>query len=235
VGKKISIGHLLSALVDRRDISSFARRYPGHCQVNKKCETIERREFQRIVPQAMTIGAAEDPPREEEALPIAAGGAAIAPHLGRVQGRDSIDQIGQGGAEGVFMEIPVGDALDIGIGDVIGEAGHRIRPEVTAIGHDGGHDLADLIRGAGGTPAHREEMLAPVQVIIHGDQQLGQANGRDLVAKPSAEARNARFDVSADRLGGIGREVPALVIHGHRGIGRKGGEEAVIRCMEALR
>src|SRR5215467_14444852 len=52
-------------------------------------------ELQRIVPQAMTIGTAEDPPREEEALPIAAGGAAIAPHLGRVQGRDSIDQIGK--------------------------------------------------------------------------------------------------------------------------------------------
>jgi hypothetical protein len=118
----------------------------------------------------MTIGAAEDPPRAEEALSIAAGGTAIAPHLGRVQGRDGIDQLGQGRTEGVFMEVPVGDTLDVGIGDVIGEAGHRLRSEVTAIGHDGGHDLADLICGAGGTPAHRQEMLDPVQIIIHGDQ-----------------------------------------------------------------
>src|SRR5262249_24067652 len=79
-------------------------------------------------------------------------------------------------------------------------ASHRIWPEVTAIGHDGGHDLADLIRGAGGAPAHGEEVLAPVQVIIHGAQQFRQTNGRDLVTEPGAEARNAYFDVGADGL-----------------------------------
>jgi hypothetical protein len=52
----------------------------------------------------MTIGTAEDPPREEEALASATGGAASAPHLGRVQGRDGIDEIGAGGAEGIFTE-----------------------------------------------------------------------------------------------------------------------------------
>src|SRR5262249_7709975 len=88
---------------------------------------------QRIVPQAMTIGATEDPAGKEEPLSIAARGTAIAPHLGRVQGRDGIDQIGQGRPERVFMEVPVGDALDGGIGNVIGEAGLRFRCEITAI------------------------------------------------------------------------------------------------------
>src|SRR5262245_63999016 len=78
-------------------------------------------------------------------------------------------------------------------------------------------------------------MLDPVQVIIHGDQQLGQANGRDLVAEPGPEARNAYFDISTDGFSEIRREVPALGIHGHRGIGGEGGEEAVIGRIEALR
>src|SRR5262249_24067653 len=35
-------------------------------------------------------------------------------------------------------------------------------------------------------------------------------------------------------FGGVGREVPALIIHGHRGIGGEGDEEAVIGRIEAL-
>src|SRR5262249_9541943 len=81
----------------------------------------------------MTIGATEDPAGKEEPFSIAARGTAIAPHLGRVQGRDGIDQIGQGRPERVFMEVPVGDALDGGIGNVIGEAGERLAAEITAI------------------------------------------------------------------------------------------------------
>lgn len=77
-------------------------------------------ELQGIVPQPVTIGAPQDPAGKQKPLAIAARGAAIAPHLRSLKGRDGIDNIGQGGSEGVFMEIPIRDPLDVVVGDVIG-------------------------------------------------------------------------------------------------------------------
>ena len=82
------------------------------------------------------------------------------------------------------MQIPVRDPLDVLVADALGELRHGLRAEITAIGHDGRNHLAHLVGRAGVTPPAGQEVAGPVEVIIHGEEELGEPDRRDFVPEP---------------------------------------------------
>ena len=171
--------------------------------------------FQGVVPQAVTIGPPQDPTGKEKPLAIAARGAPIPPDLRGVEGRDGIDDIGQGRSERLLMQIPVRDLLDVGIGHIRGQACHGLRAEIAAIGHDGRDDLADVVRRARRALAQGQEVPGPVEALIDREEEVGEADRGDLVPEPRAQTRHARFLGRAQGLGGIGRQAPPVWLDGH--------------------
>ena len=110
------------------------------------------------------------------------------------------------------MQIPIGNPLNILIADALGELRHGLRAEITTIGHDGRNHLAHLVGGTGVTPAAGQEVTGPVEVIIHGNEEFRQPDSGDFVPEPGPEGGQSCFVCRAERLGGVGRQVPALLV-----------------------
>ena len=195
----------------------------------------ERIELQRKIAQAVAVGPPQDPRREQKALPIAAGGRPIAPHLCGIEGQHGIDDIGERRPQSLVMQIPVGNPLDIFVADTLGELRHGLRAEITAVSHDGRNHLAHLVGGAGVPPPAGQEVAGPVEVIIHGNEELRQPDGRDFVPEPGPQSGQTGFVCRAEHLGRVRRQVPALLVDRDRCIGRQGDEEPIIGGVEALR
>ena len=132
----------------------------------------------------MAVGALQHLAPETEALAIAAGGSAFAPGLGDIQTAEGVNQLGQCLALGLLAELPVGHFLDLSVGDAVGQPGHRVGPDVAAVGDNGGQDGADLL----GFPQLRlggqHKVAGEVQFIVHLYEQLWQLDLPQMPGDP---------------------------------------------------
>src|SRR5712691_5960083 len=115
---RVKIGLMIEQAVE--NIRGIAlRALNGHRVERRIVVSNERVELQGKIAHTVAVGPPQDPLREEKALPIAAGGGPIAPHLRGIERQHRIDDIGKSRPEGLVMQIPVGNTLDVLVADAL--------------------------------------------------------------------------------------------------------------------
>ena len=87
------------------------------------------------------------------------------------------------------MEMPVGDALDLAVAHATCEPGHRLRPEVAAVGHDRGDHLANTLRSS------RQVFLGEEvagKFVVDFNEEVREPHAPSLILQPLSAGSEAK-------------------------------------------
>ena len=143
-------------------------------------------------------GAAPD--GDGEALAVRGGQGAAAP--GPAQGLAvlEVDDRGDGRAQGLLPQVPVGAPGQPAVGQ-LGDLGHRGRAEVAGLRQDRGVEVHPQVLGAGLPPAGVLEVAGEVGPAIDLDEQVGQVDPGEVLGDLLLQARRSPRAAPRPRAG----------------------------------
>jgi len=108
-----------------------------------------------------------------EALSVTGRGLALAPVKGDVERGDAIRYFGQGLPLCFRRDLPVADALELGVRDALNQRLGGVEPKVASVSHDGGNDRTHLLGRPRTLMGCRLEMSGEMEGVIDLNQQIG--------------------------------------------------------------
>ena len=128
------------------------------------------------------------------------------------------------------MEAPVGEPLDPVVAHAVGELGHRLRPEVAAVGDDGRDRLAHV---AGAPFASERERAGKAERVVDLDQEVRQPDPPHPAPEPRLQLGEPGLSVGVERVSGIGSKPPPVVLDRDVRVGPEPGDEPVVGRVQA--